>query len=151
MLKGDDITVVDQYKYLQSTSRSVYQYHLSYFAPNQPCGIDPDELPEYELPPEDLCELTGSALAEVELVCEHVCPELRDECIYDACVYGATARPPVASARFADHAPLAPTLAPTLGATPDGARSSPPRPRRHRRPGGAELRRDDAGRLRDHD
>ena len=108
MLKGDDITVVDQYKYLQSTSRSVYQYHLSYFAPNQPCGIDPDELPEYELPPEDLCELTGSALAEVELVCEHVCPELRDECIYDACVYGATARPPVASARFADHAPPRP-------------------------------------------
>ena len=101
MLKGDDITVVDQYKYLQSTNRAVYQYHLSYFAPTQPCDIDPDELPEYELPPEDLCELTGSALAEVELVCEHVCPELRDECIYDVCVFGATARPSRANARFA--------------------------------------------------
>ena len=144
MLKGDDITVVEQYQ-------SGWPYWDRFFAPNQPCDIDPDTLPEYELPPEDLCELTGSALAEVELVCEHVCPELRDECIYDACVYGATARPPLASARFADHAPLAPTLAPTLGATPDGARSSPPRPRRHRRPGGAEFRRDDTGRLRDHD
>ena len=46
------------------------------------------------------------------MLCEHVCPELRDECIYDACVYGATARPPLASARFADHAPPSPPPSP---------------------------------------
>ena len=103
-MHGDDITVVEIGGNWIGASEP-YQNGDGYFAPGRACDIDTQTLDECEPTVPELCELTGSTLAEAESLCATVCPELRDECIYDVCVFGATARPSRANARFAELRP----------------------------------------------